>query len=105
MKIDIKKIGAFLKSMDGADYIYLEHSIGMRSSIQNLIKRHKLTKKDVCDRLNVNPKKYEDFVKGNCNYSLIDMARLNAAFIDLESQKLAERVPIQTTQDGTAQLP
>ncbi len=94
MKIDIKKIGAFLKSMDGADYIYLEYTIGMRSSIQSLIKQHKLTKEDVCNRFKIKPNKYIDFTKGNYNYSVMDMACLNAAFIELEAEKLKDKVSV-----------
>ncbi len=93
-RIDIKKIGAFLKSMDGAEYMFLEHTIHMRSSIQQLINRHGLAKEEVCRRFEINPNIYSDFVKGNYNYSLHDMANLNSAFVELEALKLEEQVPI-----------
>lgn len=100
MKIDTKKIGAFLKSMDGVDYIYLENIIGLRSAIQKLIKRHNLTKADVCDRFKIKPRQYNNFTKGNYDYSMRDTARLNASFMELEAEKLEERVPVQVVKSG-----
>ena len=38
MKIDTKKIGTFLKSIDGAEYLYMQHCMDMRNGINNLIK-------------------------------------------------------------------
>ena len=98
MKIDTKKIGTFLKSIDGAEYIYMEHCMNMRHSINKLIKRHNLSKEDVCERFRIKPAKYNDYVKGNYNYSIMDMACLNAAFVELESIKLNENVPVQVSK-------
>lgn len=95
MKIDTKKVGTFLKSIDGAEFIYLQHCVDIRTSINNLIKRHNLTKQDIIERFRIKPAKYKDFVMGNYNYSLIDMACLNAAFMELEAKKLKEHVPCQ----------
>jgi hypothetical protein len=95
MKINTKKIGVILKALDGADYIYLEHCMNMRKGINNLIKRHNLSKNDVCERFKITPKNYEDFIKGNYNYSINDIACLNASFVELESIKLKEEVPVQ----------
>ena len=55
MEIDTEKIGAFLKSMDGAEYTYLQHCMEMRSGISSLIKRHNLSKEDVCERFKIEP--------------------------------------------------
>ena len=95
MKIDIKKIGTFLKSVDGDEYLYMQHCMGMRNGIANLIKRHNLTKQEVCERFRIKPAKYNDYIKGNYNYSVMDMACLNAAFMELEAEKLKDEVPVQ----------
>jgi predicted XRE-type DNA-binding protein len=97
MKIDTKKIGSFLKSIDGADYIYMQRCMEMRNAINNLIKRHDLSKKDVCQRFKLKTSKYNDFVKGNYNYSVKDMAILNAAFMELEAEKLKDEVPVKVS--------
>ena len=34
--MDTKKIGAFLKSLDGADFIYLDWIVTMRKNLDNL---------------------------------------------------------------------
>ena len=65
------------------------------AGINNLIKRHNLSKQDVCERFKIKPAKYNDYVKSNYNYSVMDMACLNAAFMELGSRKIKEDVPIQ----------
>jgi predicted XRE-type DNA-binding protein len=77
MKIDTKKIGAFLKSINDAEYIYITHCMNMRNGISSLIKKHNLSKEEVCQAFGIKPSKYDDYVKGNYNYSLMDMACLN----------------------------
>lgn len=95
LKIDVKKIGSFLKSVDGAEYLYMQNCMGMRDSIQNLIKRHEITKADFCKRFKIKPVKYNDYIIGNYNYSIHDMACLNATFMELEAEKLKDDVPVQ----------
>ncbi len=97
--IDIKKIGTFLKSVDGAEYLYMRHCMGMRDNIQELIKRHKLSRLDFCERFHINPKKYSDYIKGNYNYSMNDMAALNASFMELECEKLKENAPVKVCKE------
>lgn len=98
MKIDTKKIGLFLKSMDGAEYLYMQQSMEIRNSIERLIKRYNLSKQDVCQRFKIKPLQYNNYVKGNYNYSVMDMARINACFMELEMEKLKDNVPIQVAQ-------
>ncbi len=95
MKIETKKIKMFLKSLPEADYLYLGHVMEMRDAINNLINRHNLTPEDICQRFKISTRKYGDFIVGNYEYSLMDMARLNASFVELETKKLEEKAPIQ----------
>lgn len=99
MKMDIKKVGAFLKQLTDEEYVYMQHCMGMRDHITRLIKEHNLTKEDICERFQIKPAQYKDFVKGNRNYDVRDLARLNAAFMDLETEKLSEKVPVQISTE------
>lgn len=99
MEIDTKKIGDFLKRIDGAEYIYLQRCMELRNAIEQLIKRHNLSKQDVCARFQIKPVRYSDFVKGNYNYNVKDMANLNAAFIELEMRKLKDEVPVKIAEN------
>ena len=98
MKEDFKKIGKFLKGLEPVEYRYLELSVQMVSSIQNLIERHKLTKEEFCEMFHIKPTKYLDYTKGNYNYSLNDMATLNYVYRKLETEKLKETEPIKLTE-------
>ena len=100
ISINTKKIGTFLKSITEAEYIYMGHCMGMRDSIEKLIKRHKISKADFCKRFHIKPSGYNDFVKGNRNYTAMDMARLNSAFMELEIEQVKKNVPVQVAQSA-----
>jgi len=95
MNIDTKKIGTFLKSITDAERNYLTHCLNFSGALRDLIKRHELSKEDVCSRFEIKPSEHDDFVKGNYNYSINEMAILNASFMELESEKLKENAPVK----------
>lgn len=94
-KESIKKIGDLLKSLTEVEYIYMEHCMGVRNSISSLIKRHSLSKEDILSHFELKETEYEDFILGNRNYDLNDIAGINALFMKLETEKLAGNVPCQ----------
>lgn len=95
MNVNSKKIGSFLKSLNEAEFIYMGHCMGMRDTINRLIKKHKVSKADFCLKFKIKPGQYNDFVKGNRNYSAMDMATLNAFYVELESEHLKKTVPVK----------
>lgn len=99
MRNNYGKVGLFLKSLNQAEYRYMELSMQMRSSIQKLILEHSLDKNYILDRFQIPSRKYKDFISGNYNYSVRDMAALNAAFMELGMEKLKEDVPIQVKKE------
>jgi len=99
LQINTKKIGSILKSIDGAEYMYMRHCMGVRDALSQLIKTHNISQEDFCQRFNIKPSKYKDFVMGNYNYSIKDLACLNAVFIELETQSLKDKVPFKTNSN------
>lgn len=95
LQIDTKKIGKLLKSIDGAEYIYMRHCMDMRDNFQKLIKRSNLSRLEFCSLFKIKPEKYRDYIMGNCVYSTYDMAKLNAAYLELETKKLKENEPVK----------
>lgn len=93
--INTKKVGSFLKSINEAERIYLGHTFNLSNSIQRLIKKFDLTKKEVCAKYGIRPSKYNDLVCGNWNYDLKIMAKTNAWFIELETEALEDKKPVQ----------
>jgi len=93
--MNIKKIGQFLKSVDGAEYLLMRHCMGMRDNIQHLIKHYKFTKQDICENFEIKPSQYKNFIMGSFNYDMKHMARLNSLFIELEYKKLQKNVPVK----------
>lgn len=99
IKINTKKVGLFLKDLNEAERIYLGHVFNLSNSIMRLIKKFDLTKKEVCEKYEIKPNKYNDFICGNWNYDLKIMAKTNAWFIELETEALEEKTPVQFTGD------
>ena len=89
-KLDSKKVRTFLKELNSVEFRYLELTVQMVSSIDNLIKRYKLDKKRFCELFHIKPTKYVDYTKGNYNYSVNDMATLNAVFQQLETERVKQ---------------
>lgn len=85
-----KKIGTFLKNLTPVEYRYMELTMQMVSAFNGLIERHKLTEERFCELFHIKPAKYQDYIKGNYNYSVRDMATLNAVVIQLETEKAQE---------------
>ena len=96
-KTDFKKVGLFLKGLDKTELIYLSHCLDFVENVQVFINRNRLTKAQVCEIFKINPAKYNDFIKGNYNYSLLDISRLNAASIKFETEKL-QKSPVVKAQ-------
>jgi hypothetical protein len=94
-KLDSKKVQTFLKELNSIEFRYLELTVQMASGLQNLIQRYRLDKKRFCDLFGINIKKYDDYTKGNFNYSVEDMALLNANYQLLETERIKQEEQIR----------
>jgi hypothetical protein len=93
-----KKVGKFLKELTPTEFRYMELTMQMVSGFNDLIKRFKLSKEDFCEKFSIKPARYEDYVKGNYNYSVEDMVKLQFVYADLEHERLrsTDRIKIET---------
>jgi hypothetical protein len=96
---NFKKVGKFLKELTPTEYRYMELTMQMVSGFNDLIARFKLTKEDFCEKFEIKPAKYEDYVKGNYNYSVEDMIKLQFVYADLEAERLRSRDMIKITTE------
>lgn len=95
LEINTKKIGEFLRDLSPAERIYLDHAKNMSDNLINLIKEYNLTEVVVCVRFHIERERYEDFVKGNWNYTISDMSRLNTLYKELKASKLEADLPVK----------
>ena len=72
-----KEIGAFLKSLDGADFIYLDWVVTMRKNLANLKSNGNLSNSELADRLKVPANKIKNYLLGDYNYTLKDIVAIN----------------------------
>jgi transcriptional regulator with XRE-family HTH domain len=100
MKENFKKIGRFLKGLEPVEYRYLESIMQVVSGLQSLIKKHELSQERFCELFGIKANKYEDYIKGNYNYNVSDMAKLNAIYIQLETEKIKQIDLIQVTDEN-----
>lgn len=95
MEINTKQIASFLRNLNDAETNYTQDCLRLAEQIRILIKKYNLSKNEVCEIFHIHLNKYNDYIKGARNYDLMDMSRLNAAFIRLESEKLKDKAPVQ----------
>lgn len=89
-KLNTKKIKTFLKEINVLEYRYLELTMQIVSGIKNLIQRYNLTKEEFCELFHIKPSSFENYICGNYNYKLDDMATLNYVYQKLETEKVKE---------------
>ena len=92
---DFGKVRKMLKSLNDGEYRYLEMTMGFVTGMKELIRKFKLDKKTFCEMFKINPRIYNDYIKGNYNYSVKDMAMLHCVFMELETKALEKKVPVQ----------
>jgi hypothetical protein len=83
-----KKVRMFLKELTPTEYRYMELTMQLVSGFNNMIERFKLSKEDFCKKMEVKPARYNDYVKGNYNYTIDDMVKLQFVYADLEHERL-----------------
>lgn len=100
LAIDLPKINKFLRGLTKAEYAYLHHATAFADNVNSLIKNYNLSDEDICERFDIEKHQIKSYTCGAYNYTVSDMARLNAAYIDLERQKHLEEVennvPVKT---------
>jgi hypothetical protein len=94
-KLDSKKVRTFLSELNSTEFRYLELTVQMVSSFDNLIKRYKLDKERFCELFHIKPTKYVNYIKGNFNYTIDDMATLNAVYQQLETERIKQEEQIK----------
>lgn len=103
MTINHYKIGTVLKDLNEQERIYLDRVLNISNHIRKLIEDYNLSKDEVCEHFNINAKKYDNYITGHHNYSIKDIAILNALHVKLASEKVAEdaaeNVPVKFNTD------
>jgi len=87
LEIDNKKIGKFMKGLTDAEIRYVALCVDFISGLKSLIDKYDLDKEAVVDLFQINTKDYNNYIGGNYNYTIKDIAFLNAAFKKLEHEK------------------
>lgn len=99
-KDDFKKVRAFLKDLTPIEYRYLELTMQVVGGIQMIINRYKLSKERFCELFKINPKIYNKYTKGDFSYSLDDMARIDAIYHLLETERIQKEEIIKVNVEG-----
>jgi hypothetical protein len=79
-----------LRTLDEADFMHLRHALHIAGIARDLVKDFSLTKFQFCTEINIDQKHYKDFISGGYNYTIKDIAYLEAYKIRLVSAKAAE---------------
>lgn len=82
---DYQKVRTFFSTLNDAEFQYVKLTTGLVNNIQGAIKEYSFSKEYVCEKFEINIGVHDDFVKGNYDYSLKDMATLNALICEWKS--------------------
>lgn len=87
------KVNKFLSELNDWEFRHLELIVSLVSSIKALNENYMLTRERFCELLKINDSDYENYLKGNYEYTLNDMVSINIAYRLVEKEK-AEKLDI-----------
>jgi transcriptional regulator with XRE-family HTH domain len=85
---EFKKVRDFLKGLNPIQFRYLELTVQLAAQFQSLIQGYGLSKEKFCELFEIKPAQYNNYIKGNYNYSVNDMAMLTAVYRKLETERV-----------------
>ncbi len=97
---NFRKVNLFLKELDQAQKIYLTEILHFITNLEGLIIKNNLSKDDVCRSFKISKEAYNDFISGNYNYTIYDLANLNAMFMLYRTEELKKNVPFKADKDA-----
>jgi hypothetical protein len=91
--MESKKIRKFLSELEDIDFRYLRIQISMANDARNLIKEFNLTKEQFCKFMVIDPdnSEYQSYIQGGYDYTVMHMARLQAAYCKLSAEKITAK--------------
>lgn len=95
LQIKSKEIQKFLFSLNKAEFIYLEHTINIVNRINSLIEEFSIPKEIICSSFEIKICEYDNFIKGNFEYTLKDFAVINSLHYQYSIKKLKENPPVK----------
>lgn len=68
-----KKVYSFLREINDYERGLLEHLVDFSQQVRNIIKKYNISKKEFCEKVQIHPRRYKDFVCGAYNYDVKSM--------------------------------
>lgn len=68
-----KKVYSFLREINDYERGLLEKLVDFSRQVQKIIKTYEISKKEFCEKVQINPNRYKDFVSGAYNYDVKSM--------------------------------
>lgn len=88
MKLNTNKIQRFLKSLNNAEFYYVQNCVNIAGSIKNMIRTYKLTKEFICEEFKVSDDNYDAFISGGYNYSVNDISTMEYLYKEFEKAEI-----------------
>lgn len=63
----------FLREINDYERGLLEHLVDFSQQVRNIIKKYNISKKEFCEKVQIHPRRYKDFVCGAYNYDVKSM--------------------------------
>ena len=68
-----KKVYSFLREINDYERGLLEKLVDFSRQVQKIIRTYEISKKEFCEKVQIHPRRYKDFVCGAYNYDVKSM--------------------------------
>jgi hypothetical protein len=93
----MKDIRKFLGKLTDLEFRYMRIQISMANDARNLVFKYHLTKEQFCEIMRINLKDYNKYLTGGFDYDVIKMALMQAAFYNLETERIKKETEQKVT--------
>lgn len=101
LKLNARKVKSALRKFNDLEFRYLRLQISFANDARTLIKDFKLSKEEFCKLMDIYEFEYDDYIRGSYEYSVMSMAKIQAAFMKLSGQRDLEARKKQCEEEFT----
>ena len=100
-----EKVRKFLAGLTDLEYRYLRLQCQVANDARTIVHKHNISREEFCIEMKISQEEYDAYMTGGFNYTLMDMARLQALYIRYETKRVAEeakKTVTTTTEDDVS---
>lgn len=94
-----KKVYSFLREINDYERGLLEKLVDFSSQVQGIIKKYNISKKEFCEKVQIHPRRYKDFICGAYNYDVNSMVLVERLWREKVKEEIDKKQIIKVAKD------